>query len=93
MTVAADVAVLGSGQVFFLDCNSTVYFTVDLSGESPNPTPTIAPTSKPTATPEPTLTPYTTLQLAEQEAILGIAVTVVVVCFGLGLLLYLTKRR
>jgi hypothetical protein len=37
--------------------------------------------------------PTPTPQLAEQEAILGIAVTVTVVCVGLGLLFYLIKRK
>jgi len=77
----------------WFDFHDRVYFTIDLSGESSNPTPTLAPTSMPTATPEPTVTPYTTLQLAEQEAILGIAVTMAVVCIGLGLLLYGIKRK
>ncbi len=77
----------------WFDIADRVYFTIDLSGESSNPTPTIAPTSKPIATPEPTVTPYTTLQLAEQEAILGIAVTMAVVSVGLGLLLYGIKRK
>ena len=32
-------------------------------------------------------------QLAEQDAILGVAVTVAIVCVGLGLLVYLIKRK
>ena len=46
-----------------------------------------------TSTPEPTSTPYTEPQSSEQTVILGVAVTVAVVCAGLGLLLYLIKRK
>jgi hypothetical protein len=46
-----------------------------------------------TSTPEPTSTPYTEPQSSEQTVILGVAVTVAVVCAGLGLLFYLIKRR
>jgi hypothetical protein len=95
LTVEAYVDVLRStpSEVFFLETNSTVYFTVDLSGESPTPAPTIAPTSMPTSTPGPTSTPSNELQLTGQEAIFGVAFTITVVCVGLGLLVYLIKRK
>ena len=41
--------------------------------------------------PKPTSTPYN--ELAEQEVILGVAVTAVVVSVGLGLLLYRIKKK
>jgi hypothetical protein len=46
-----------------------------------------------TSTPEPTSTPYSEPQLTEQEAIIGLAITVAVVFVGLGLLFYLIKRK
>ena len=51
---------------------------------SPSPTPTIPTSSTPLPSEEPQL---------GQDAILGIAVTVAVVCIGLGLLVYLIKRK
>ena len=43
--------------------------------------------------PEETSTPYNEPQSTEQEAIIGVAITITVVCIGLGLLLYLIKKR
>jgi hypothetical protein len=54
---------------------------------------TIDTSYTPTSSPEPTSTPTNELELAEQEVILGIAVTVAVVCVGLSLLLYRIKRK
>lgn len=73
----------------WFDFADRVYFTIDLSGESSNPTPTIAPTSTPTPTPEPTIEPEsfpTTLVIAS-------SIPVAVILIGLSLLLYLIKRK
>jgi hypothetical protein len=59
----------------------------------PEPTPTPEPTSTPTSSPEPTATPYEEPQSTGQEVILGVAVTVAIVVIGLGLLVYLIKRK
>ena len=90
LTVEAIVDVLRSNpsEVFPLDCNSTIYFTVDLSGESPTPTPTLAPTSKPAATPEPTFISDPNFLIYIGFALLIIAVVVFAV-----FLLYFKKRK
>ena len=54
-------------------------------------TPTPSPATTPT--PKPTITPYQEPQQTEQELIIGVAITVAVIGAGLGLLLYLTKRK
>ena len=59
--------------------------------QTSSPEPTI-PTF-PTPSPEPTSSPYSEPQVTGQELILGIAVTVAVLGTGLGLLLYLIKRK
>jgi len=59
--------------------------------QTSSPEPTI-PTS-PTPSLEPTSSPYNEPQVTGQELILGIAVTVAVLGAGLGLLLYLIKRK
>lgn len=53
------------------------------------------PTSSPTTTPTlpPTSTPYPEPQLTEQEVIIGAVITAIVVGAGLGLLIYLIKRK
>jgi hypothetical protein len=58
-------------------------------GESQTPTP--SPATTPTQTP--TATPYQEPQLTEQEIIIGAAIAVVVIGAGLGLLIYLIKRK
>jgi hypothetical protein len=50
-------------------------------------------TPSPTVSPEPTATPYSEPQSSEQTVILGVAITVAVLAVGLGLLLYLIKRK
>jgi len=76
------------------DFADRVYFTIDLSGESSNPTPTIAPTSTPTSTPEPTAPPYevdvknASLYLASG----GMFAFTLIISF-LSLLVYLIKRK
>lgn len=49
--------------------------------------------AEPTTPTSPTPLPSEETQPIEQEVILGLAVTVVVVCVGLGLLVYLLKRK
>lgn len=61
----------------------TIYFTVNADLPIPSPEPTSTPTS----------TPHTEPQLTEQEVILGVAITVAVLVAGLGLLVYLIKRK
>ena len=48
---------------------------------------------EPTPSPEPTSTPYSEPQQIGQEVIVGLAVTVTVLAVGLGLLVYLIKRK
>jgi hypothetical protein len=50
-----------------------------------------SPTTTPTATP--TVTPYQEPQQIEQEIIIGIAILLAVLGTGLGLLVYLIKRK
>ena len=50
-------------------------------------------TPSPQPTPTPTSTPYTEPQATEQGIILGVAITVAVIGAGLGLLIYLLKRK
>jgi len=45
------------------------------------------------SSPEPTSTPSNEPQSSDQQAIFGVAVTVIVVAAGLGLLIYLIKRK
>jgi len=61
----------------------------------PTPTPTSTPTPSPTPTftPEPTATPYKEPQLTELEVTSGVAVTTAIIGAGLGLSLYLIKRK
>jgi len=72
------------------DWSNTQTITIGESQTS-SPEPTI-PTF-PTPSPEPTSSPYSEPQVTGQELILGIAVTVAVLGAGLGLLLYLIKRK
>jgi hypothetical protein len=61
-------------------------------GESQTPTPSPQPTPSPTTSPS--HTPYNEPQQAEQlEVILGVAIVVAVIVVGLGLLIYLIKRK
>ena len=64
---------------------------------SPSPSSTTSPTPAltPTPSPEPTPTssPTEEPQLVDQQVILGVAVTVTAIVAGLGLLVYLIKRK
>jgi hypothetical protein len=57
-------------------------------GESQTPT---TPTPPPTSSPPPT--PYSGAQITEQEIIIGVAIVAAVIIVGLGLLIYLIKRK
>lgn len=85
---------------FILDAPSNPFqFTVRTPIPTPTPsatpTPTLTPTPSPTPTfaPEPTSTPSNERQLTEPEVILGLAGTIAVIVAGLGLLIYLIKRK
>jgi len=74
----------------------TVYFTVDTSSASPKPSPSPSPSpaASPSPSPSPTPKPDEELEQTKQwTAILGAVITAVVVGAGLGLLIYLLKRR
>jgi hypothetical protein len=58
---------------------------------TPTPTPTAIPT--PTPTPAPTPTPTQGPQQTEQDIIIGVAIITIVIGAGLGLLIYLIKRK
>ena len=47
----------------------------------------------PTSSPEPASTPYSEPQITDQEALFGVAVTIAILGAGLGLLVYLIKRK
>jgi hypothetical protein len=57
---------------------------------TPTPTPQQTPATSPTPTPTPSQKPQ---QTEQPEIIIGVAVTVAVISAGLGLLLYLIKRK
>jgi hypothetical protein len=71
--------------------------------ESQTPMPSSAPTPSPATTPSPAPTPipdqppsptnYTGVHLTEQEVIIIVAIAAAVIGAGLGLLIYLTKRK
>jgi hypothetical protein len=73
------------------------HFTGETSGWSNTQTITIpesqAPTPSPETTPTPPPTPYSGAQLTEQEIIIGVAIAAAVIIVGLGLLIYLIKRK
>jgi hypothetical protein len=56
-------------------------------GQTPTPSPASTPTLQPTST------PYQEPQQTQIEAILGIAITAIVLGAGLGFLIYLLKRK
>jgi hypothetical protein len=86
--------------------SSRTVFSVDPSQSptpSPSPSPTPAPSPSPAASPslsqeptptqEPTSTPFNEPQRREQEIIAGVAFASAVFAAGLGLLIYLIKRK
>jgi hypothetical protein len=95
--VASIQVVSGSATV---EGNSeSLYNPVSTPAPTPSPTPSTSPTPTlppypPTSpTPTPTSTPTITPQQTEQEIIIGVAITVAVFATGLGLLVYLIKRK
>jgi hypothetical protein len=66
--------------------SETQTLTIDES-QTPTPSPATTPT------PPPTSTPYQEPQQTEQEIIIGAAIAVAVIGAGLGLLIYLIKRK
>jgi hypothetical protein len=65
---------------------------IPTSISTPTPSPTDSPTPTPTTTPTPT-PPQEPQQTDQFEAILGAAIAVAVIGAGLGLLIYLIKRK
>jgi hypothetical protein len=57
----------------------------------PAQTPSTSPTPTPTSSPSPT--PYSGAKLTEEEIIIGVAITAVVIGAGIALLIYLIKRK
>jgi hypothetical protein len=68
-------------------------FTGETSDWSNTQTITIPESQTPTSSPTPTSTPYQEPQQIEQALILGLTITVAVLGAGLGLLIYLIKRK
>jgi hypothetical protein len=63
-------------------------------GGSQTPTPSLSPSPTATSSPAPTPTPYQEPTQTEQiEPILGAAIVVAAIIIGVGLLIYLTKRK
>ena len=101
LTVSAAVAVLGSNgerpAVFFLDCNSTVFFSVGTTDYPPAPTPTafpsLSPSPEPIATPEPKATPGIMLNLESFPTLVTASASVVAVIVVIGLFAYFNKRQ
>jgi hypothetical protein len=87
---ASGVVLPGNMTIFMLTSNFAVHFNVDAT-ETAAPSPSPTPTPSPVATPTPTLTEEP--QTAQFETILGVGITAVVIGAGLGLLLYLMKRK
>ncbi len=82
--------------------SESLYNPVSTPPPTPNPTPPISPTPtlppypppSPTPIPSPTITPYQEPQQTLQfEAILGAVIAVAVIGAGLGLLIYLIRRK
>jgi len=81
-TVNIRVAMFGF--TYHSDANASIIFTVNSIQSTPSPEPTSTPTS----------TPYQEPQQTEQlEIIIGMAIVVTVFAAGLGLLVYLIKRK
>jgi hypothetical protein len=72
------------------DWSNTQTITI---GESQTPTPSPAATPTPTTSPELTPTPSQEPQQTEQEIIIGAAIAAAVIVVGVGLLIYLIKRK
>ena len=60
---------------------------------SPTPSPSPSPTASPSPSQEPTSTPYNEPQQREQEIIVGVTFATAVFAAGLGLLIYLIRKK
>ncbi len=80
-----------SSNTYASTIDSSPYPTLISPQTLPNPTPTSPPATTPTPdqTPKPSQEP----QQTEQEIVIGVAVAAAVIGAGLGLLIYLTKRK
>ena len=68
--------------------------TITISeSQTPTPSPATTPTQPPSPVITPTPTPYQEPQQTEQEIIIGAAIAAAVIGAGLGLLIYLIKRK
>ena len=72
------------------DWSETQTITIGES-QTTTPSPATTPTPPPTSSPPPT--PYSGARLTEQEIIIGVAITAIVIGAALGLLIYLIKRK
>jgi hypothetical protein len=91
-----------SGSAIVEGNSESLYNPVSTPPPTPAPTPPISPTPtlppypppSPTPTPTPTITPYQEpQQTGQHELIIGAAIAVAVIGAGLGLLIYLIKRK
>jgi parallel beta-helix repeat protein len=97
-TAEIDQKIYDSNDDFELgEVNYTPFLTEANSAAMPDPnapTPTLAPTSPPTESPSTSPTPSQEPQQTDPaEAIVGVAITAIVLGAGLGLLIYLIKRK
>lgn len=77
-----------------VDFNPILTSPVTQTTPIPEATPTPTPTTTPTGTPTPTFTPYHEPQQTEQlETIAGAIIIVTVLSAGIGLLIYLIRRK
>ena len=93
-TAEIDQKIYDSNDDFELgEVNYTPFLTEANSAAMPDPnapTPTLAPTEAPSTSPTPSQEP---IQTDPAEAIVGVAITAIVLGAGLGLLIYLIKRK
>ena len=68
-------------------------FVYQASGWSNTQTLNISESQTPNSSPTPTSTPYNEPQRIEQAVIVGAVITALVIAAGLGLLIYLIKRK
>jgi len=83
---AVDITVAMFGFSYHPDANASIIFTVNSIQPTPSPELTPTPSQEPTSTPKPQ-------QTEQLEIIIGVAFVVAVISAGLGLLVYLIKRK
>ena len=98
-------AMSSGGNGFWLVKIGSTSLPTPTPSSSPSPSPTASPSPTTTPSPEPNTTPevtpsptpfptnYTGARLTETEIIIGAAIAAAVIGGGLGLLIYLTKRK